>query len=375
MDSGFVPIEAITKAIACPICFEIPKSCQITTCGHSFCEFCIKESINLKHQCPVCNSELENSSTLIPNRAVQDLVENTTHATVEADTRYTRLLVGCASGGASMSETGDPNLSPIEKVFVNHLQHALTGYQSYFERLKASYNIGTENFPVELASHQSGNAESKDPIEYSVSLRKFQRAADLLVEDYKLYLDSLPKSPFLVPSLVHITVPSKHLRFDQQLLPTYFPSQVFAAISKQFQSVGDEVLSFGEDCAFFLTSSGNSAARLKLDHTENADTIFSQSPAGRVESGSTITVEGTIQLKSEQRRPCFAKRFDPQKLRTLTYFACQTCNMNWICDSCSKSCHDNHALVIHIANHKPTWACCYCSRNKNICQIYDATFL
>ena len=42
---------------ACSICFE-PNDLSLTKCGHIFCIACIKEWVNMKHNCPVCKKEL-----------------------------------------------------------------------------------------------------------------------------------------------------------------------------------------------------------------------------------------------------------------------------------------------------------------------------
>ncbi|CAM9917322.1 unnamed protein product, partial [Heterosigma akashiwo] len=81
-------------------------------------------------------------------------------------------------------------------------------------------------------------------------------------------------------------------------------------------------------------------------------------------------VIGDIALRSQQRQPCFANSFGtPNQPRDATYFSCKQCNMNWICSSCAKCCHTDHELAVHIKNHNPSWACCYCPRKKNQCQL------
>jgi len=258
-----------------------------------------------------------------------------------------------------MDDTGAPTLSPIEDLFVNHLREALSGYQTYFERLKASYE---QHIPSE---EQSANSQTENAA-------RFQESVNMLLADYEACLKGLPKSPFLVPSHVNIVVPSKNLRFDMQLLPTHYPSKIFDMIRRQFQSLGDQVLQFEEDCSLHLRQSGHLPCNVRLRHGEGAQPVFMQVPQGRVDTGSIIQLEGGIKLKSEQKKPCFAKVFDASTLRSLTYFSCQTCSMNWICDSCSKSCHRDHVVTVHIENHTPTWACCYCARKKDQCQLQDA---
>lgn len=46
-----------TDEKCCSICFET-NDLSLTKCGHMFCIACIKEWINMKHNCPVCKKEL-----------------------------------------------------------------------------------------------------------------------------------------------------------------------------------------------------------------------------------------------------------------------------------------------------------------------------
>lgn len=42
----------------CVICSETFEKCQLTKCGHSFCEKCILDCINLNNCCPTCKTNL-----------------------------------------------------------------------------------------------------------------------------------------------------------------------------------------------------------------------------------------------------------------------------------------------------------------------------
>jgi hypothetical protein len=42
-----------------------------------------------------------------------------------------------------------------------------------------------------------------------------------------------------------------------------------------------------------------------------------------------------------------------------------------VCEACAKECHKGHTVVNYMPNHKPTWACCYCPKNRK-CQIPNA---
>jgi hypothetical protein len=61
---------AISECIICSDSFE---KCNITKCGHSFCEKCILNCINLNNSCPTCKTPLKKEE-LIKNHIVDDFL-------------------------------------------------------------------------------------------------------------------------------------------------------------------------------------------------------------------------------------------------------------------------------------------------------------
>ena len=54
-----------TTSITCPVCMDrasqferLGRKLVTTTCGHVFCEVCIRNAISSLHKCPVCNKKL-----------------------------------------------------------------------------------------------------------------------------------------------------------------------------------------------------------------------------------------------------------------------------------------------------------------------------
>ena len=52
-------MEKIKANLICPICISTLKECCVTKCGHSFCQFCLKESLKFSSKCPYCNTALK----------------------------------------------------------------------------------------------------------------------------------------------------------------------------------------------------------------------------------------------------------------------------------------------------------------------------
>nr|XP_023657629.1 E3 ubiquitin-protein ligase RFWD2 isoform X2 [Paramormyrops kingsleyae] len=57
-----------------PICFEMIEEAHMTKCGHSFCNKCIRQSLEDSNRCPKCNYIIDNVDQLYPNFLVNELI-------------------------------------------------------------------------------------------------------------------------------------------------------------------------------------------------------------------------------------------------------------------------------------------------------------
>lgn len=57
------------QSCRCPICTDIIVNCVITNCGHSFCEYCLNQSMIYAQACPLCRKQLKVNS-FIPCKAL-----------------------------------------------------------------------------------------------------------------------------------------------------------------------------------------------------------------------------------------------------------------------------------------------------------------
>ncbi len=51
-----IPLKSIYEYFLCPVCLNEVTDGHMTGCGHIFCESCIKECLNRRHVCPLCNA-------------------------------------------------------------------------------------------------------------------------------------------------------------------------------------------------------------------------------------------------------------------------------------------------------------------------------
>lgn len=176
-------------------------------------------------------------------------------------------------------------------------------------------------------------------------------------------------------------------------------------VRAHYLAAGDEVRGFGANARLCLQSlsstavgggdgSGGNAAAAAAPTTaqgqspqpqaqahhpirEATQTIFSQSPGGRIGAGWALVVDGPVLLASEEVKPCFAVEFaqqhkggdgkgDGNAQQRVDYFRCGECNLNWLCAACATHCHSQCGDVkAFMLNHLPTWACCYCSKKRS----------
>jgi hypothetical protein len=57
----------------CIICSENYSKCNVTKCGHSFCEKCILDCINIHNFCPTCKAPLKKED-LVKNYLIDDII-------------------------------------------------------------------------------------------------------------------------------------------------------------------------------------------------------------------------------------------------------------------------------------------------------------
>ena len=71
--ASFPPAEI--SPFDCPICSDVIVSCALTSCGHSFCEFCINNALIYSQLCPICRKPL-NINSFVPCNSVDQIVES-----------------------------------------------------------------------------------------------------------------------------------------------------------------------------------------------------------------------------------------------------------------------------------------------------------
>jgi Zinc finger, C3HC4 type (RING finger) len=72
----FKPDESLNKSpkvCQCPICKDFIVNCILTVCGHSFCEYCLNQSLIYSSLCPLCRKKID-INTCIPSKIIDSYV-------------------------------------------------------------------------------------------------------------------------------------------------------------------------------------------------------------------------------------------------------------------------------------------------------------
>lgn len=187
-------------------------------------------------------------------------------------------------------------------------------------------------------------------------------------------------------------MPSSELRFKNALCPECSSAYEWSSsnprvddrrvmpllqVRSYYASNNDEVRGFGPGMRIYLqalsatrTFAGEAAQPPETHHpiSSPTQTVFSQSPGGRIGAGWALVVDGSVLLASEEVKPCFAREFgQPGKEpgERVDYFRCGECKLNWLCAACATHCHRACRDVKPFSlNHLPSWGCCYCNKKR-----------
>ncbi|ORY55314.1 hypothetical protein BCR35DRAFT_355756, partial [Leucosporidium creatinivorum] len=67
-------LSLLDSALRCPLCYEVLKApVIITSCSHSFCSLCIRESMTIKKECPVDHTAAD-EGRIRPNKSLDEVI-------------------------------------------------------------------------------------------------------------------------------------------------------------------------------------------------------------------------------------------------------------------------------------------------------------
>jgi len=283
-------------------------------------------------------------------------------------------------------------LSPIESVFHQNLKKSLSTYEEFYQEITKKF----EQTKVEITSSYSKkaaemtdkfNAEMKvnpspllkDTLDKQIAMctaeceHKLKEVTDsynestkLLLEAYETYLRDVIPPPNFLPVTISITVPSKGFTLKKHVVKTTdSAADIKAFLLLKFKESNNPIVEFTADNYFIIK---NQFAVAPIGKQENNDIIVKDEHKPllqyNLQNGCELQLHGILQQLSDVPKKCFSVTFEKGKENVMDYFTCKDCKFNWICKPCVDHCHKGHNVSLYIEKHHPTWACCYCSKNK-----------
>jgi len=280
-------------------------------------------------------------------------------------------------------------LSPVEQIFHKHMKKSLSSFEDFYKELSAKYYKSIENLKAEsvkkMSEIQATDAKTKEQQDADIAVivaqcegkqkeldDSFQESVKLLVEAFDGYLSTTIPAPSFLPISVSVHIPSKNIKYQKIVLkPTDSSVDLKATIQKKFLESGQEFVEWGKNLQIliervFESDEPKSEMILDLPNFQQIKVIDEHRPLTqyKLHQGDRIIFTGEVHFKSDMPKQCFSILYDKNKDMTMDYYTCKDCKFNWICKACAETCHKGHQITEYISKHRPTWACCYCVKNK-----------
>lgn len=382
--------QKIMEILSCPICSEIMKNSSIIGCGHSFCEACILQWINLNNNCPLCKVSVKKED-VFKNYTLDEIkneVLNERNLREEENIKG-KYLDYCKEKSDSISQLHD--------IFFFSLKNMFNNYENFFFKLDKD----TEDLIQKISnsngygSVDNGNQpklntefvnvlDDNDKVDYDLKndqkLRNVmdnkKRIQDKVFTILKSQLALLPEDPRNLPIFTKIIIlhtnhiiPNVHIQRFKNI------SHLLNVVEEFFKTLGDPVTDLSKAQFYYKRLSFESDINQNLienqgrTYLKNMNDIFLNVD---ILPGESIYLEGEIILKSNQPKNCISYNYSESLV--VDYFHCDTCSKSWICQECSKACHNNHQISLFKKGHTTTWACCYCYKiSPNVCCLKNKT--
>ena len=408
------PVAPLLDHLTCPVCMDIMRNATTTVpCAHTFCGQCVRQALNLKHECPMCKAPVR-AENLIPNRQCDALIDTLDRETAAATARYFERVAAPAVNSRTDCETSTDRCGKVEAAFRRHHQQAMMVFQTTAEEVRRAFVVRSKNIEELNQAGVFGEAEAQAELEGLLLAE--EACMDQLAADYERHLNEamapLPVLGELAPT-VHVDICTQRSvkTLAMRLTKTMFLADLRREIMHCLAQSDDPLVALptkGVCVAVYSPGAppGGDPARA-LPDAAGASTIEEDSrvqpcrPAYRQLSrgeamevdesrplvhqkcqlltGSRIVFRGGaesdadhVQLKlvSEVATECFRTAFVHGSHEVCDYYRCSTCAMNWVCSGCARGpCHagKGHEVLAFALKHKASYGACYCSKRKGQC--------
>jgi hypothetical protein len=398
-----IPIKAIYDMFICPVCFSEMTEAMMTSCGHNYCGKCIKECLDRKPACPICQQPCS-PDRLVKNHALDSMFNSILAQKKIAAQQYVSALF----------RQEDAKESPIELIFRKHAKNIILDYEVFYNEMAGEFakkkielkekfalqiersratckkEISVQELLEDMAKDEevpmvSPAGEKTDSfIKFESEVKEitekyhrelaeldseFEHASSLVVQDFEKQFAAICSSPkdFLLSISVTLKIHGRpSIFFEASVKSTTLVKDLRTIYMDKSKAISNEIMDFGPDSFFCCQvdhESDPGTARIR----DERKTLWEVG----IRQKSTVFLMGQVRFAKDKefKLLCFLSR-PFEKGMVETYFRCKTCQQNWICAACSKVCHAGHDLIVFRADHAPSYQCCYCSRkSKKDCSL------
>eukprot|EP01029_Cantina_marsupialis_P028676 TRINITY_DN777867_c0_g1_i1.p1 TRINITY_DN777867_c0_g1~~TRINITY_DN777867_c0_g1_i1.p1 ORF type:complete len:399 (+),score=81.19 TRINITY_DN777867_c0_g1_i1:157-1353(+) len=384
-----IKFSDLEDELNCSICFGMLDNAVITPCGHSFCEECVTQWISENHTCPTCKHTIENTKTLVPNLALRRVSAIAMDAKKQTEEHHL----------GKMNEVMGKEDNPLAGVFSNNLYNVVERGTNLLEGIMAKSGETKRDLEAKFENEiqKVRHSHTKDEVDIEELVQRmrhdFENQISLIDETVAKQRDSLTRRlenhlhkadiiAYVHPIHMQVTIEHTPMRFDVLVQPTDMLSDVLGSIQHVTATLGNKLLS-PDDCVVSVAITGgvhspkspavaNAASPIADDETvlalNRSDVVFDQIPKRVLTNGCILRVTGVIKMAKDEEEECLSLSFNKAEGGAFNFYQCDTCGVNWICESCSRQCHAGHEVGTHILDFEPSFGICYCPKKK-LCKI------
>ena len=243
-------VAPLLEHLTCPVCMDVMRNATTTVpCAHTFCGKCVRQALNLKHECPMCKAPVQ-VENLIPNRQCDALVDTLDRQKAAATARYFERLATPPGGAWTGSRTdrgiSDERCGKIETVFRQHHQQAMMVFQSAAEEVRRAFALRAK-YLKEIEQTDASDDEEQSRTELERLQVAEEACMDQLAADYETHLQNamapLPVLGELAPTVhVDICTQKSVKTISIRLTKTMFLDDLRREVLQRLEEEGDPLV-------------------------------------------------------------------------------------------------------------------------------------
>jgi len=157
-------------SLSCTICTKILTDTRVIKCGHSFCEKCITDWINLKNNCPICK-ESAKADEIVKDYTLEEIK----FEVIKQREKYEK--ENLLDKYKLYNKDSEVKLNEFHQIFFNSLKGIFTTYENFLISIEDDYQKQVEE--IEKCLSNKNDSQLKDVNEFSILSDKVDLMEDM----------------------------------------------------------------------------------------------------------------------------------------------------------------------------------------------------